>query len=297
MSQPSEAVSGNIYDLGYRRYEGPRLGRRAAVIGLYLQSLRSAFGLGRRATSKIIPVALVVLASLPAAIQLGVAAISTGRVDFISAPEYYTYVQVILALFVAAVGPELVGRDQRSRTLPLYFSRPLTRDDYVIAKLAALTTAMLALTLLPQSILFIGNMFAGSDSIGFLQDNWKDIPRILVSALGLSFFVTAIALAVAAQTPRRSFATGGVIALFLVTGTVSGILVNTATGDGGRWAILVSLYDVMRGATYWVFSHDASSDDILTTAHLNGLVYVAAMATITAVATWLVFRRYRGMSL
>ncbi len=297
MSQPSEAATGNIYDLGYRRYEGLRTGRRAAVMALYFQSLRSAFGLGRRATSKIIPFALVVLAILPAAIQLGVAAIFTGRIDFIAAPDYYSYVQVIIALFVAAVAPELVGRDQRSRTLPLYFSRPLTRDDYVVAKLAALTTAMLALTLLPQTVLFIGNMLAGSDSIGYLQDNWKDIPRILFTAVALSFFVSALALAIAAQTSRRAFATGGVIALFLITGTVAGILVNTVSGAAGRWSILVSLYDVMRGFTFWVFSKQAEDPDMLVTADLPGAIYGLAMLAFAGVATGLVFRRYRGMSL
>ena len=37
------------------------------------------------------------------------------------------------------VAPELVGRDQRNRSLALYFSRAVSRSDYVLAKLAALT--------------------------------------------------------------------------------------------------------------------------------------------------------------
>ena len=120
----------NIYDLGYRHYDGPRIGRRGTLLTLYVHSLRSAFGLGRRATSKIFPFALAVFAFVPAIIQLGVGAIVSGvdqHVDLFKHEDYFTYVRIILVLFCAAVAPELVGRDQRNRTLSLYFSRAVSR--------------------------------------------------------------------------------------------------------------------------------------------------------------------------
>ena len=45
-----EATGGGIYDLGYRHYTGPRLGRPHAVWAMYVQSLRSIFGIGRPLT-------------------------------------------------------------------------------------------------------------------------------------------------------------------------------------------------------------------------------------------------------
>jgi ABC-2 type transport system permease protein len=63
-----EGHTGNIYDLGYRTYDGARLGRRYAIQSLFTYSLRSAFGLGRRTTSKIIPLALASFVFIPAAI-------------------------------------------------------------------------------------------------------------------------------------------------------------------------------------------------------------------------------------
>ena len=38
---------GEIYDLGYQRYTGPRRGRGYAWWSLYALSVRNAFGLGR----------------------------------------------------------------------------------------------------------------------------------------------------------------------------------------------------------------------------------------------------------
>ena len=60
-----EDRGGSIYDLGYRGYEGPRLGRGSAIAALLIHSVRTAYGLGRGARSKIAPIIIVVLAILP----------------------------------------------------------------------------------------------------------------------------------------------------------------------------------------------------------------------------------------
>ena len=169
------AGSSSIYDLGYRHYEGARVGRRGTLLTLYVHGLRSCFGLGRRATSKIFPWALAIFAFVPAIIQLGVGAILSGvdqNIDIYKHEDYFTYVRIILVLFCATVAPELVGKDQRNRTLSLYFSRAVSRLDYTIAKFAALTSAMLVLTLGPQLLLFIGNGMAADDLGGYVRDNW-----------------------------------------------------------------------------------------------------------------------------
>ena len=70
--------------------------------------------------------------------------------DIIELYNYQNYLWEIgglLPIFLAAQAPELVVNDMRQRILPLYFSRPISRFDYVVAKLGALTIGLLALTL------------------------------------------------------------------------------------------------------------------------------------------------------
>ena len=77
--QPSGASSGpggSIYDLGYQAYDGPRLGRRSAVLALFAQTVRSCFGIGRGGRAKIAPLVLAGLAILPAVLAVGFAALS-----------------------------------------------------------------------------------------------------------------------------------------------------------------------------------------------------------------------------
>lgn len=293
--QPQSDAVGSIYDLGYRRYEGVRLGRRHAFLALYLYTLRGAFGLGRRTSSKIIPVIITFIAFIPALIQLGIAAIASGVVDIITPDNYYGYVQVAVALFCAAGAPEIVGRDQRTRTLSLYFSRALRRSDYALAKLAAFTTALLLLTLVPQAVLFLGNTLATNDTATFLRDNWTEIPRIVASGLLIAALMSSVSLAIACQTPRRSYATVAVIALFLVTTPLAAIFVHE-TGTWGHYAILFSPFDLLNGTTRAIFDVTPDSGSSLDVADLPALLYPVVTAGFTLLAAGLVLRRYERIA-
>jgi hypothetical protein len=55
MSADSAIKNSVIHDIGYQRYDGPRLGRGYAARSLFTHGLRVAFGLGRSAKAKIFP--------------------------------------------------------------------------------------------------------------------------------------------------------------------------------------------------------------------------------------------------
>ena len=61
MSEPAVPATnaGEIHDIGYRHYDGPRLGAGYIQRSLFLETLRGTYGLGRAARSKIVPFALL----------------------------------------------------------------------------------------------------------------------------------------------------------------------------------------------------------------------------------------------
>ena len=69
-------ASGSIYDLGYQGYHGPRLGRPAVALGLLIQTLRAAYGIGRGGRAKIVPFLMLALSVLPAILAVGIAALA-----------------------------------------------------------------------------------------------------------------------------------------------------------------------------------------------------------------------------
>ncbi len=286
--------SSSIYDLGYRHYDGARIGRRGTLLTLYAHGLRSAFGLGRRTSSKIFPVTLAVFAFVPAIIQLGVGAIVSGvdqQVDLFKHEDYFTYVRIVLVLFCAAVAPELVGRDQRNRTLSLYFSRAVSRFDYAISKLAALTSAMLVLTLGPQLLLFVGNGMANDDLGGYVSEKWDLVFPIVAGSLLVSTVIAAVGLCIAAYLPRRAYATAAIVGVFVLTLSASHILMNTVDPAYARYVLLVSPV-AWEGAILWLFRVDPDPTNVLADASLGGWVYLVAVLASIAVAFVLTLRRF-----
>jgi ABC-2 type transport system permease protein len=292
----SESTAGSIYDLGYKRYEGARLGRRHAIWALYIYSVRGVFGIGRSLSSKVGPIGLAIIALLPAVVQLGVAAIAPEDIEVVEPEEYYGFIQIVLAVFCAVVAPELVGRDQRTQTLSLYFSRALRRQDYALAKFAALVTGLLAITVIPQVIMFAGNGLAANDFGDYLQDRWRDLPSVLGSAVLLSCLIAGIGLVIAAQTPRRAYSTVAILAAFVLTSVVGASLFEAADQDVGRFILLISPLHVVQGFTFWFFGATFDPETQHAKADLPGVAYAIDAALVALVMLALLLRRYGRIS-
>jgi ABC-2 type transport system permease protein len=117
---------GTIHDIGYRRYDGPRLGAAYVRRSLFVHSLRGAFGLGRSGRSKVMPLLLLTVMTLPALITAAIVIIEGADRLPLEYTSYAVSLQVIIAIFVAAQAPQSVSRDLRFRVVALYFSRPLS---------------------------------------------------------------------------------------------------------------------------------------------------------------------------
>ena len=166
--------------------------------------------------------------------------------------------------------------------MPLYFSRAISRFDYATARLLGLLCALLVLVLAPQIILFVGRVLIAPDLLAGLEAELPAVPATVAISLVGALLVGSVSAAIAAMSPRRSYATMAIVAVFLIT---------TAPGrpphPGTRWAecsgqiaILLSPGDVLDGLNAFLFGVPAESDAIQE-AGIEGWVYaVAATAWI-----------------
>ncbi|CAN5792011.1 ABC transporter permease [soil metagenome] len=218
-----------VYDRGYRPYDGPRGGRQAAVGALWRASIRRALGLRRSWRQKVFPWTLLVIATVPAVVNVGVAYLTRDTpVDRISVITYRDYVGVSTALlvFVAVVGPDVLCPDRRQRVLPLIFARPLTGADYVWAKFSAIFTIVFAFSFLPQVVLFVGQMLVSDAAFEYFVDNAEVLWQVPVAVAFLAAYYAALSLAAASLTDRRLIAGAGLLAVTLVSSAVAAILVG-----------------------------------------------------------------------
>ena len=292
---------GDIYDLGYQAYDGPRLGRRSAFGALFRNALRACYGIGRGGRAKIVPIALGGLAVLPAVLAVGISALAAqapggagAALDNASPVRFDSYhglIVVLVILFAAAQGPELFGRDQRYGVLPLYFSRVLTRVDYALAKTGGLWVALFLLIALPQVILLFGRIFVAPDPVTGFQKEIGAVPQFVAQAVLSAGLLGSLTALVASYTPRRAYATAIVIAIAIIPPIIVSLVGNLVGDDAARFIVLFSPGDILDGTNAWIYGVVPDSP-IVASLDLPGLAYIAA-AIIGAVGpTLLTVRRY-----
>ncbi len=289
---PTGGPTGAIHDIGYRHYDGPRLGASYIRRSLYIDTLRGAFGLGRSARSKVMPFLLLALMVLPA-VAIGIV---TGYFGFDELPlDYLRYTfafQVAITIFLGSQSPAAMSRDLRFRVAPLYFSRPLSRRQYVQAKYAGVTTALFILTAAPLTLLFAGALLAKLP----LDEQLPDYLRSMAGALVLSVVLAGIGLVVAAMTPRRGLGVAAVVGVLLVLSgiqaTVRGLAEEFGNDTFAGYAGLISPFSLVDG----VVATALRGDSVMATPPtgvLMGAVFCLVTAAIVVGCYAALLARYR----
>ena len=261
MSMPSkgQGVSSVIHDLGYRHYGGARLGRAQITRALFLESAKGSWGLGRPARSKTMPMLLLGAMCLPALIIAVVAGLTHVDKLPMNYTSYSFTVQLLVMVFVAGQAPANVSRDLRFRVMSLYFSRPLQRIDYVVAKFSALAAALFALMAIPLTILLAGAVLAELSASEQLPDYFRSLGGAALVAIVLA----AIGLVIASLTPRRGLGVAAIIAVLAVLAgvqaAVQGIAIAQKQDTFAGYAGLISPFTLVDGVQHSLLGAETSA--------------------------------------
>ncbi|WP_441251041.1 ABC transporter permease [Kitasatospora sp. McL0602] len=292
---PAAADTGVIHNIGYRAYQGPRLGRSYATRSLFTQSLRAAYGLGRSGKSKVVPMLMLALPVLVATMIVVIAVLQTADELAVDYPDFLNTVRLLVAIFVAAQAPVLLSRDLRYNTMPLYFSRPITRADYVRAKFAAMVSAMMIVMATPLLVLYIGSLLGGQ-SFGH---NTGHFLIGLAAALLYALVYSAIGLLIAASTPRRGFGIAAIMGVLVVSNILASIVYGLSGGlhgdtpESANWAAMLSPGMLIDGFVKQVFGLATDSRAVHAPGALGVVVFAVEMIVIVGASYWAVDRRYR----
>jgi ABC-2 type transport system permease protein len=286
---------GVIHNIGYQAYEGERLGRAQIVRALTWHSLRSAFGFGRGAKAKIVPVLTFIVMCLPAVVSAVAVALNSQHTRPISYDVYLPQLRIfVLIVFIAAQAPELVSRDLRSHCLPLYFARPIKRIDYPVAKLAAFFIALLAMIDIPLLLLYLGTASQLHTGHQIWHETKALIPGLLLG-LAWAAVLAALGLLFASFSGRRAYATGAVAIFFLMTMTLATVLTNIGQQPGSGQALaklagLISPFTVLDGMRMWL---GGTTPGLIPRPGGDGPLYGLMFLVFLAVGVGALIARYR----
>lgn len=274
-------TNAEIYDRGYRVYDGPRAGVSAARRSVVAVSVQRALGLRRKFRFKIVPIITIFVAFAPALVFVGLAVVVPSEiaeglvVDFAG---LFGLTSIAVILFTAFVTPELMVNDRRSGMFGLYMASPLGRGHYIAAKLQALVMVICTVTVLPPIFLLIGYSVVGVGPDGF-GNTILDLLRILLSGVSIALFFSLFGMAVATLTNRAGVGSAVIIMSFLASAFVAGTLVEVADAPDwvGAFALPAVPIDVAARIFDEPFNQISNVSGVVTTAVFVGVMVVSSV--------------------
>lgn len=152
--------------------------------------------------------------------------------------SYFMWIELGFSMvLILLVGPNLISQDLRYNALPLYFSRPLRRIDYLLGKLGTIGALIAAIVVVPALVAYaLGLLF--SLDITIIRDTF----RIFLASIGYGLVITISAgmliLAMSSLSRNSRYIALLWFGIWLVTNVVALILTQVereATAHrGGR---------------------------------------------------------------
>ncbi|MBA2247290.1 MAG: ABC transporter permease subunit [Chloroflexia bacterium] len=244
---------GEVFDRGYAHYDGNRLGRSGAFRSLVGYSMKRALGLRKSWTAKVLPFLLYTSAIIPLIVMIGISAIIPDS-GFASYSGYMTSIFTVVGIFVATAAPEMLCVDRGERTLPLYFSRAISRFDYVLAKVLAMTALTMTLSVVPAVILWLGRQLVADSPWRAMRDNVGDLWRVILLGSLIALTLGTLGLVISSITARKGVAVTIIIISFIVLTSVAQIGMELLSDyDWSRYLILASGIDTFQGVSTHLF--------------------------------------------
>ena len=222
-----------IYDQSYTPWTGTYTSRAARIRAMIAMELAlpfrntwvlivvlSAFAI---VGSWLLVLFLITSAQVPPLFALGN---QIYREGFFNNPLF----SMILMVLSATVGASLISRDVRHRALLMYFSRSITRVDYLIGKFLALVLFLIFVTLVPGLVLFLGQLGMGQERIG-TPERLQDLGSIVLHSLILTVPMSAVVLAFSSMTKRTYLAAILWVTFYFLSTTLSPTLVLALKAD------------------------------------------------------------------
>lgn len=297
-------TSGTVFDIGYQPYTGVREGLRRSRLAIYKDGLRTAMGIGRGGKAKLLPWLFIAILSGLAAIMAMVAGAAdrlggSGTAEKMNLPthsDYYGIASMIVFVFAAVVGPELLCRDRRDGVINLYLVRPVTGSDYIAARWLAFFTVVLGAVWLPQLILFTGLSMGDVDPLAYLQKHWLDVPRFMASGAAIAAYATTLALLTASFTTRRAYASVFLVGLLVISTPFTLGASQEIGGTAGQWISMFSLSNIPVHVNDIIFGQTSEMTESAPALELGSTMLVIWYFICTVVPATVLWSRYRRLS-
>jgi len=221
-----------VYRRGYDRYQGPITGRLSRLLVLPKYSwrhvLQQRFVVSLLVLAMFYPLGCIGFVYLSNHVEL-LSDFGSGIEDFLQIDGnfflIFMNVQGVCALVLTVVsGQKLIAPDLSNGALQLYFSRPLSRAEYVLSRLLVLLGLLSLITWIPGLLIF--SLQWGMAGWKWFAQNWNLGLGVFIGSLLWILLISLIALTCWAYIRRKIMAELAILWTFFALNAVSEIVNN-----------------------------------------------------------------------
>ena len=188
----------------------------------------------------------------------------------------------LLIPIVAVIAPPMISQDFRSRAFLLYFSRPLTKVQYIAGKAAAISLYLLFVTMFPALLLYFVGVLLSPD-ISVLYATW-DLPlRVILASLVIVIPCTALSLMLSSLTTESRYASFAWFAVWIFGHLTYVVIRNVASPGDSSMVQSLSLYETFNDLSSWILDPKLGVTQVETRFIL--------LAVLTVICTAVLYRR------
>lgn len=221
--------------------------------------------------------------------------------------SFFRYPQaVLMVMVVGVISPPLISQDIRSRAFLLYFSRPLTRAEYLFGKVASLWAYLGVISTVPALALYLLGILL-SPNLEVIASTW-DLPlRIIGASIVLLVPTSALALCFSSLTQESRYAGFAWFAVWILGWFTYGAATSAEAFNAGNQAYQqqelqrfgpqplgngqspivfkesnwthLSLYHTLGRVQRWVFGF-AKFEDVATSAAILFIVTLVSLSVL-----------------
>ncbi len=195
---------------------------------------------------------------------------------------------VLMVMVVGLIAPPLISQDIRSRAFLLYFSRPLTRAEYLLGKLASVWVYLSLISTIPALGLYVLGVLL-SPNLSVVAVTW-DLPfRIIAASVVLMLPTSVLALCFSSLTQESRYAGFAWFALWILGWFTYGAVTSAEIYNGQQEALRtgqqfvveesswthLSLYHTLGRVQSWVFGFSEFRDIQVSMLILIGITVIA----------------------
>ncbi len=244
-----------VYEEKYTPYRGSFNGPLQSIYEISRVGVRQILGVKQPFKNKILIILSLLITYVPAVIMIGIL--------FLAPPLMMRQMQIqrsmlglmidisaVVIILSGASSALLLCDDRKFHTTALYFSRSLSRYEYLLGKIGAMAFVLSITTIGPPLILFLGFVLRSYTPLKYFLSHLQQFGAIFLCGTVETAFFSSISLVIASFIKERHMAVGIAISTPFVLTAIMQMLGSALKNDLFR---LFSPIDLMNSFNSYVF--------------------------------------------